>query len=147
LPAGDQGLLGEVGQRRQRFLSKMDDDFNTGAAVSEMFELVRALNKFADQQQLEDASRRDPKDLDAFQRSTVVLKELSAVLGLFQKPLDTPAGQEDRLVDQLMDILIRVRAEARKNKDFATADQVRQALSDIGITLEDRKGGTDWRRA
>ena len=44
-----------------------------------------------------------------------------------------------------MELLIRLRTEARQNKDFAMADQIRNALSEIGITLEDRKGGTDWR--
>ena len=45
-----------------------------------------------------------------------------------------------------MDLLIELRAEARKNKDFATADQIRNALAEIGITLEDRPGGTEWSR-
>jgi cysteinyl-tRNA synthetase len=145
-PVGGEGLRGAVSHIRERFLSKMDDDFNTGAAVSELFELLRALNKFADQYQLEDSSRRNQEPWDAFQQGTVVLRELSGILGLFRSPLEKPAGEDDRLVRQLMDILIRVRAEARKKKDFATADQVRDALSEIGISLEDRKGGTDWRR-
>ena len=60
---GTDKLLGQISQLRDRFLTKMDDDFNTGAAVSELFELVRMLNKFADQQQLEDADQRKPNDL------------------------------------------------------------------------------------
>ena len=66
-------------------------------------------------------------------------------MGLFQKPAAKPASADDRLVGQLMELLIRLRTEARQNKDFAMADQIRNALSEIGITLEDRKGGTDWR--
>jgi cysteinyl-tRNA synthetase len=44
-----------------------------------------------------------------------------------------------------MDLLLRTRAEARKKKDFATADGIRKSLAEIGITLEDRQGGTDWK--
>jgi cysteinyl-tRNA synthetase len=68
-------------------------------------------------------------------------------LGLFQRAPEKSPEQDDSLVNQLMDIPIQIRAAARKNKDFATADQVRNSLAEIGITLEDRKGGTDWRRA
>ena len=146
LQPGDDKLLGEISQLRDRFLAKMDDDFNTGAAVSELFELVRMLNKYADQQQFEDASQGKPRDLDSFVVGAVKLKELSAILGILQQAPGKPQEEDDSLVDQLMGILIQIRADARKNKDFATADQVRNALSEIGITLEDRKGGTDWRK-
>ena len=46
--------------------------------------------------------------------------------------------------DLLMDLLIAIRADARKNKDFATADRIRNSLAEINVTLEDRPGGTEW---
>ena len=52
-------------------------------------------------------------------------------------------GQGD-FANGLMDLLIDLRKEARANKDFATADQIRDALKDAGVTLEDRAGGTEW---
>ena len=91
LDPGDDPLLIEVSRLRQRFLAKMDDDFNTGAAASELFELVRRLNKHADLHQLDAAAARDPSQLQAFRQAALVLKELSGILGLFQKPAAKPA--------------------------------------------------------
>jgi cysteinyl-tRNA synthetase len=149
--AGDEArpdgkLIQQALRHRESFLADMDDDFNTGAAISEIFELVRALNKFADATQLEDSGRK-AADVAAFQAATLVLKELTSILGLFRAPPVTQgADAEDGLVDQLVQLLIQIRHDARQKKDFATADRVRDELAGIGIVLEDRKGQTEWRR-
>lgn len=145
LAGDDDPLLAEVAQRRADFAAKMDDDFNTGGAISELFELVRALNKFADQQQLEDSAARSPAALASFQRGVVTLRELTAVLGLFRTAPTSKTGGEGELVNQLMGLVVELRADARKRKDFATADRIRQVLGELGIALEDRKDGTIWR--
>jgi cysteinyl-tRNA synthetase len=73
------------------------------------------------------------------------LRELGATLGLFRAPPARPAGGGDNeTVGKLMSLVIELRAAARTKKDFATADRIRQALAEIGITLEDRPGGTEW---
>ncbi len=136
----------EAAARRDAFLSKMDDDFNSGAAVSELFQLARQLNKFVDSAKLEDASVRQPSDLKSFQRGCKTLKELSAILGLFLQPIVAEQGQEDELLNGLMQLLIAIRKEAREKKDFATSDKVRDELARLKIVLEDRKGETTWRR-
>jgi cysteinyl-tRNA synthetase len=75
------------------------------------------------------------------------LKELSQILGVFTvapaKPKDDANGQ---LVNGLMQFLIDLRAEARKAKNFALGDQIRKRLGELGVTLEDRPGGTIWRK-
>lgn len=144
-PAGD-ALLVEVKQRRDAYLAHMDDDFNTGAAISELFELVRALNKFVDQHQLEEKGAAQPQLVATFVRAATVLRELGAILGLFRAPVAKAngAGQAE-LVEKLMALIIELRADARVKKDFATADKIRQALTQHGVTLEDRKGVTHWR--
>ena len=83
---------------RESFLSKMDDDFNTGAAVSDLFQILTALNKFADQHQLDDSKRRTSEDLALFTAGVEVLRELSSILGLFQKP--ATRASDDQLTRQ-----------------------------------------------
>jgi cysteinyl-tRNA synthetase len=138
-------FLTEVGRLREAFLACMDDDFNTGGAVGVLYELLTALNRFADAQQLERGQGAEAAR-QSFQRSVAVLRELGQILGLFQQAPATRAGDGDELVGGLMQLLIDLRAEARKAKNFALADQIRQRLAQLGVALEDRPGGTAWRR-
>jgi cysteinyl-tRNA synthetase len=142
----DPAFLAEVARHRQEFLEFMDDDFNTGGAIGSLYELRNGLNRFADGRHLEQGEA-DSAFLGDFHRATVVLKELSQILGIFREPQAASGAGQDRLVGGLMQLLIDLRAEARKAKNFALADQIRQRLGQLGITLEDRPGGTDWRRA
>ncbi len=141
----DEKLPDEIPPLRADFLKKMADDFNTGAAMADLFQLLTALNKFADEHHLEDPQPRQRGDVEQFQAGTEVLRELAAILGLFLKPASkTDAGDDNELTDKLMQLLIKMRANARNNKDFATADLIRDALSEADVILEDRKDGTTW---
>jgi cysteinyl-tRNA synthetase len=149
--AGDP-LMTEAAARRAAFLEKMDDDFNTGGAIAELFDLLRELNKFADQHKLDEfqsktpGEQRESKELATFVRAVKTLRELTAILGLFRSVPGNRGGGGDSLTPSLMNLLIELRADARKKKDFATADAIRKGLSDVGVTLEDRPTGTDWTR-
>jgi cysteinyl-tRNA synthetase len=138
-------FLTEVSRLRDTFLACMDDDFNTGGAVGVLYELLTALNRFADTQQLE-SGQAEAAARQEFQRGVVVLRELGQILGLFYQPPAAKSGANDELVNGLVQLLIDLRAEARKTKNFALADQIRQRLGKLDITLEDRPGGTGWRR-
>ena len=72
-------------------------------------------------------------------------RQILSILGIFLEPPAKSTGADDRLVAGLMQLFIDLRAEARKAKNFALADQIRQRLGQLGVTLEDRPGGTDWR--
>jgi len=113
--AQGEPVMVEIHRHRAAFLEKMDDDFNTGAAVSDLFELVRELNKYVDQQKLEEGQGGEAK-LAALKQGIVTLRELTALLGLFRRPPDKDAGDEDELVEKLMALLIEVRADARKER-------------------------------
>ncbi|HEY2882486.1 MAG TPA: cysteine--tRNA ligase [Pirellulales bacterium] len=143
-PAGNP-LLVEVAALRQKFIESMDDDFNTGAATSKLFELLGALNKFVASEKLE-SGHPDAAKVATLERGALVLRELAAVLGLFRQSVDQKTATDDALVGNLVQLLIELRAAARKNKDFATGDLIRNRLTEMGIALEDRPGGTEWRR-
>lgn len=144
-PSGtNREFLTEVARHREAFLECMDDDFNTGGAVGVLYELLSTLNRFADARKLE-ANASDKAAVADFRRGAVVLKEMSQILGVFQDPPAVAAKAQDKLVDDLVRLFIDFRAEARKSKNFALADQIRQRLTQLGITLEDRSGGTEWR--
>jgi cysteinyl-tRNA synthetase len=141
---GDTEFLTEVAQHREAFLEAMDDDFNTGGAIGSLYDLLTALNRYADARQLE-GGQADRAAASAFRQGVVVLKELSQILGVFHQPVETKKGGDDQLVNGLVQLLIDLRAEARKAKNFALGDQIRQRLGQLGVTLEDRPGGTGWR--
>jgi cysteinyl-tRNA synthetase len=81
----------------------------------------------------------------SFTRGVATLRELSAVFGLFRAPPQKATGGENELTGKLLDLLVQLRNSARKKKDFATADEIRNGLAALHITLEDRKDGTHWR--
>jgi cysteinyl-tRNA synthetase len=138
-------FLTEVQRARRQFLAHMNDDFNTGGAIGVLHELLTLLNRFADTQQLE-GPQKSPESLAEFRQGVLVLKELTQILGLFEERPAKAAGGNDQLVQGLMQLLIDLRAESRKAKNFALADQIRQRLAKLNITLEDRPGGTGWRQ-
>ena len=142
---GADPLLEHVADLRNRFLADMDDDFNTGGGIGALFDLVRALNKYVDEEGLENPGRQTPDKLASLRQGATTLRELGLTLGLFRSPVDEKAaGAGGELVGKLLDLFVAVRAEARKKKDFATADRIRNGLAELGVTLEDRPGGTDW---
>ena len=140
----DNTLLQAVAEARERFLQAMDDDFNTGGAVGDLFELLRRLNRYVEDEQLEDESRRSAPKLATLRQGAATLRELSSTLGLFLKPVQPQQTADSAVLDAVMQLVIELRAAARQNKDFGTADRIRDAMGPLGILLEDRAGGTDW---
>ena len=123
----------------------MDDDFNTGAAMSDLFQLLTALNRFADENKLEDDQTTDTA-LEEFRNGVEILRELAFLLGLFITPPVRASDESDgELTDSLVGLLIDLRNAARQNKNFDTADQIRDSLTNMGILLEDAQGTTRWR--
>jgi cysteinyl-tRNA synthetase len=128
---------------RTKFITAMDDDFNTGGAIGELFDLAKITNKFCDDADVEGKGKSDAAALTKFTSLLTTLKELSSILGIFQQP-PAAAGGSDDLITKLMPLVIDLRATARKNKNFAVADKIRDGLAPTGIALEDRAGGTEW---
>lgn len=138
-------FLEELAALKTRFLEAMDDDFNTGGAVGTLFDLRKALNSFIGEHKL-DAADANPKALKALTIGMTLLRELGGLLGVFLTPRQAAAAPTDGLVDGLMQLVIQIRADARKNKNFAVADLIRNKLNELKVVLEDRTDQTLWRR-
>jgi cysteinyl-tRNA synthetase len=148
-PASTHAAIEELLKYRQGFLSKMDDDFNTGGAVSDLFEMARCLNRIIEAEGLEDATNRKPEAMEALTEGMKMLRELAAILGIFIKPSKQAGGNssgDEKILDGLMNLMIQLRAEARIKKDFPTSDAIRKGLAAIGIAIQDGKNGTTWER-
>ena len=132
LSDAEKRKLVSFGDYRERFVQAMDDDFNTADAVSVIFELVRDINAAT-------AADMEPsKEMAA--ESLKALRELVDVLGLIY-------GEEASDIDSEVEALIDARQKARKEKDWAEADRIRDALKNMGIVLEDTPQGVKWKRS
>ena len=143
-PSAPTPLQAQCIELRNSFLGKMDDDFNTGGATADLFEMARAINRWLDQEKLEET--KSATAITELQSALSILRELSALLGIFMKPVPKASGSDSSaaIVSGLMELVLKLRAEARARKDFATSDAVRDGLGAIGITTQDGKQGTTW---
>lgn len=130
MTAQEQELLKQALDMRGRFESVMEDDFNTADAISVIFDLVR----FANSNTNEESARTFLEAL----RSEII--ELAGVCGLIVE-------RREELQDAEIEQLIADRQKARKDKDFARADEIRMELLEKGIVLEDTREGVKWKKA
>ena len=129
-------------------METMDDDFNTAGAIGVLHELANEINSFIERTEIERAKQADL--IAGAAAAAHTLRNLGQVLGLFLRPAHAgrDANAADQaLLNQVMNLLIDLRKEARQSKNFALADRIRDGLTQIGITLEDRADGTGWRKA
>ena len=127
----EKSSAASLGDYNKRFCDAMDDDLNSADAVSVIFELVREANTVSGEKNVTKAYAA---------RALAMIDELCGVLGICQ------GGEEDN-VDQEIEELISKRQEARKAKNFAEADRIRDELKAKGIILEDTPQGVKWSRA
>jgi cysteinyl-tRNA synthetase len=137
------GFVREVLAFKMKFMEMMDDDFNTAGAIAVMHELAGATNSFIESSGIEKSKATETQQAVVAAAQTV--KNLGALLGIFRVVREL-AKRDDGLTNGLMKLLIDLRNQARKDKNFAMADAVRKGLAELGITLEDRADGTAWRK-
>ncbi len=129
---------------KERFIDSMDDDFNTALAIAHIFELVKELNRFID---------RNPSGggaAELVRNALDAIREASKVLHIFQKTprqwyLALMRMKGVDITEEYINERIRLRTEARKARDFKTADAIRKELEEKGIILEDKRDRTEWK--
>jgi cysteinyl-tRNA synthetase len=122
---------------RARLLEAMDDDFNTPQAIAVLFDAAREVNTLL---------AADAKNVPALRDFSAFFGETAdCLLGIV--PAAGPAAAGSPVEPQLLDLLVELRADVRKEKLWGLSDKIRDALQKLGVTLEDKKGGTNWRRS
>ncbi|MGC0118049.1 MULTISPECIES: cysteine--tRNA ligase [Pseudoalteromonas] len=120
----------------ERFETAMNDDFNTPEALPVIFELSKEVNRLKE------------SDAKAAGEHAFILVKLAEVLGIAQQdPESFLQGEQDDDEVAQIEALIEKRRSARENKDWAAADEARDALTALGVVLEDSAGKTTWRKA
>lgn len=129
LSAEEKFMMAELEAHREDFCRAMDDDINTADAISVIFELVR----FANTHTGETSSR------EWIRKNIELLEELTGVLRIAElREEESDAAEIEEMIAQ--------RAAAKKEKDFAKADEIRNRLREMGIEIEDTRQGTKWKR-
>lgn len=124
----EDGDISKLVELKNEFLNCMDDDLNTSDAISKIFELIRYTNTFDEN-----------TDLKVVRGAFKLLSDFASILGLLYK-------EEDDNLDEKVEKLIEERQQARKDKDFKRADEIRDILKEMNIELKDTRNGVVWKR-
>ncbi|NMA66069.1 MAG: cysteine--tRNA ligase [Clostridiaceae bacterium] len=119
----------DLNQYKDKFIAAMEDDLNTADAIAAIFELVREINK-----QISDGNT----DRDFIEGALNLFNELTGVLGIVTKGEATLEEEVEKLIEQ--------RQQARKEKNWKLADEIRDKLKDMGIELQDTPNGVKWKK-
>ncbi|WP_027397246.1 cysteine--tRNA ligase [Anaerovibrio lipolyticus] len=126
------------------FYEAMDDDFNTALAIGYMFTLSKEINTYANNV----INKGTEFDAVHFGKLMQVYKDMAAVIGIFESSLEMPESDDGAgISSEEIEALIAERAEAKKNKNWGRADEIRDSLKAQGIILEDSAAGTKWKKA
>ncbi|MCK5265265.1 MAG: cysteine--tRNA ligase, partial [Candidatus Thorarchaeota archaeon] len=130
--------LGEASKKvRAGFEASMNDDFNTPGALAEIFTFIREINKHT----------KEVGGAAVLREALSVLSELIGILGIDLEASETAedSGTSAEALKGVVEFLLDLREEARKAKDFAKSDQIRDRLGQLGITIADTKDGPTWK--
>ncbi len=128
--SADQSLLEKFDALKQKYEAAMEDDFNTADAISAVFEMVKLAN----------VEINETTDKDTVKTVRGLMEKFCYILGIITE-------KKEESLDAEIEELIAQRQEARKNKDFAKADEIRDKLQAMGIVLKDTREGVKWERA
>ena len=127
---GEEEFLKSLDEKRGRFIAAMDDDLNTADAVSVLFDLVRDINTYI----------TSPHSKASLEAAAKLFDEITGVLGILY-------NRKKESLDDEVEAMIAARQQARKEKNWAEADRIRDELKAMGIVLEDTPQGVKWKKA
>jgi len=146
LPASGEELVRKLDSIKEKFEKAMDSDFNTAEALARLMELLKVVNRFLDQ-----AREASPKHRELAGKAGAVIKEFGAVLGMFdEEPGKYLEEIKRRKIAKAginhaeIEDMVSRRSEARKRKDWAEADRIRDELLEKGVVIKDGSEGTKW---
>jgi cysteinyl-tRNA synthetase len=125
----EKSYLNSLDKYREKFIEKMDDDFNTADAISVLFDLTKDINN----------NVNINSSIELCEKAEALIRELGKPLGILQNQIKKDLESE---IQELID----KRQEARKNKDFALSDKIRDDLKNRNIVLEDTPQGVRWKK-
>ena len=129
LSAEEQENNKKIDALKEKYEAAMDDDLNTADAISVIFELVKLSN----------TTVSETSSKQYCQKLVTVIRQLCDILGI-------EVTREEQLLDTDIERVIEERQQARKNRDFARADEIRNQLLEQGIALEDTREGVKWKK-
>ena len=146
-PVAGKKNITKIETIEDRFTKAMDNDFNSAQAIGHIFDVVKSLNTI--KQSLPSAPSQS--DLDLLHKGAEDIKKLAATLGLLQQDaVHYIEGKQQKILEQLdidisaINVLIEERTQARKDKNWAKADEIRDTLLDMQIEIKDDAEGTSW---
>lgn len=130
LSEADKALIEKLSKFKDEFIENMDDDLNTAGALGVLYSLVRTVNAYLAKEEV---------NQEVLKEAYKLFMEICDVFGILDRDKSNETNEE-------IDSLIEERNQARKEKNFARADEIRDQLLDMGISIEDTREGTIWRR-
>jgi len=132
-PVSDGETLETLARLETDLVEALADDFNTAMAFGILFEVVREINGY---------KHRQGRGQEVLQKASDVLQRFAGqIFGVLQQE----QAQDDSLAESLLDLLLGLRQELRKQKNFALSDQIRDQLASLGVTIEDTPQGPRWK--
>ncbi|MHA1771499.1 MAG: cysteine--tRNA ligase [Candidatus Thorarchaeota archaeon] len=133
----DDKIVEAIDALRAGFEREMNDDFNSPGALAEIFAFIRVINTFV----------KNAEKTAVLRKALATLSELLEVLGIdVTKSTDSDASAGDSVrLEGVIELLLEVRENARKNKDWATSDRIRDRLKELGVVVGDTKDGPTWK--
>jgi cysteinyl-tRNA synthetase len=135
----NQNFFANVVEKKDDFVSALNDDFNTAEAIGVLHDLVGEINSYLNQKKF----NLNEKNFAMLEETEEIFLEMAEILGL-KFELNGSSSADDRLIEPLVNLLIDLRERARENKNWQEADLIRDRLQEIGIEVIDTPRGTEW---